>query len=66
MQINPVHTTQSYLKSILLAYFPRVGLWDHVAVCVCLCIHPINFWTPEPISMKLGMYITAPEPISTA
>jgi hypothetical protein len=26
MQINPVHTTQSYLKSILLAYFPRVGL----------------------------------------
>jgi hypothetical protein len=29
---------------------------------------PINFWTPEPIFLKLGIYvyITAPEPISTA
>jgi hypothetical protein len=27
---------------------------------------PINFWTPEPIFMKLGTYVTAPEPISTA
>jgi hypothetical protein len=42
----------------------RVGLWDHVAVCVC--INPINFRTPEPIFMKLGTYITAPEPNSTA
>jgi hypothetical protein len=31
-----------------------------------LCILPINFWMPEPILMKLGMYITAHEPISTA
>jgi hypothetical protein len=30
-----------------------------------LCI-PNNFWVPQPISMKLGMYIMAPEPISTA
>jgi hypothetical protein len=33
---------------------------------MCLCIPPINFWIPEPIFMKLGMYIMAPEPISTA
>jgi hypothetical protein len=32
--------------------------------CVRLRIPPINFWTPEPIFMKLGTYITAPEPIS--
>jgi hypothetical protein len=56
-----------------LAYFPyfekmKVGLWGHVAVCVsaCLCIPPINFRTPEPVFIKLGTYITAPEPISTA
>jgi hypothetical protein len=40
----------------------RVHLWDHVAVCVCLCIPPpIKFWTLEPIFMKLGTYITEPE-----
>jgi hypothetical protein len=27
---------------------------------------PIGFCMPEPIFMKLGTYITAPEPISTA
>jgi hypothetical protein len=34
--------------------------------CLCLYIPPINFWMPEPIFMKLGMYIMTPEPISTA
>jgi hypothetical protein len=34
---------------------------------VCGCESPlINFWMREPIFMKLGMYIIAPEPISTA
>jgi hypothetical protein len=36
---------------------------------VCLCLRtptPFNFWMPEPIFMKLGIYITAPAPISTA
>jgi hypothetical protein len=33
---------------------------------VCLYIPPINFWTHEPIFMKLGMYIMAPESISAA
>jgi hypothetical protein len=32
----------------------------------CLCVSPINFWMPEPIFMKLHMYIMAPEPIWTA
>jgi hypothetical protein len=34
----------------------------------CLCVYesPLNnFWMPEPIVMKLGIYIMAPEPIST-
>jgi hypothetical protein len=42
-----------------------VGSWDHVAVCVCLCILSYSFWMPEPIFMKLGTHITAPESIST-
>jgi hypothetical protein len=33
---------------------------------VCLCNPPIHFRMPEPIFMKLGMYVMAPEPISTA
>jgi hypothetical protein len=56
-----------------LAYFPyfekiKVGLYDLHAVCVsvCLCIPPTHFWMPEPILIKLGMYIMAPEPISKA
>jgi hypothetical protein len=31
-----------------------------------LCYLATNFWMTEPISMKLGMYIMTPEPISTA
>jgi hypothetical protein len=26
---------------------------------------PINFWIPEPIVMKLGIYIMVPEPVWT-
>jgi hypothetical protein len=35
--------------------------------CVCLCSPPNDFWMPEEIFMKLGMYwyIMAAEPIST-
>jgi hypothetical protein len=45
-------------------YFENVGVWDHHAV---LCIPlPINFWMLESLYMKLGMYVMAPEPISTA
>jgi hypothetical protein len=34
---------------------------------VCLWIPlPINFWMPEPVFMKLGTHIMAPEPIPAA
>jgi hypothetical protein len=32
---------------------------------VCLWVPPNNFWMPELIFMKLGMYIMAPEPIAS-
>jgi hypothetical protein len=33
-----------------------------LSVCVTVCIPPpINFWIPEPIFMKLGVYIMARE-----
>jgi hypothetical protein len=31
---------------------------------VCLYFPIINFWILEPVFMKLGMYIMAPEPVS--
>jgi hypothetical protein len=32
--------------------------------CLCACESPsVNFWTSEPIFMKLGMHIMAPKPI---
>jgi hypothetical protein len=35
--------------------------------CLCLCIPPFQlFWMAKPIFMKLGLYIMAPEPNSTA
>jgi hypothetical protein len=48
-----------------LAYFPKVGLCDLHAVCVPVNSPPppINFWMPEPIFIKPGMYIMPPEPI---
>jgi hypothetical protein len=27
---------------------------------------PIKFWMPEPVSVELGIYIVAPDPISRA
>jgi hypothetical protein len=58
----------------VLAYFHyfekknkiKLGLWNHLAVGVYLCIHLINISMPEPIFLNLGMYIMAPEPISVA
>jgi hypothetical protein len=43
----------------------KVSLCDLHAVCVSV-YPPINFWMCELIFMKLGIYILAPEPISTA
>jgi hypothetical protein len=47
-----------------LPYFEimKLGVWDHPAVCVSVN-HPDNFGMPQPVSMKLGMYIMEPEPI---
>jgi hypothetical protein len=39
--------------------------YDIPLLSVCLCILPIKFWTPEPLFMKLGVYIMAPKPVST-
>jgi hypothetical protein len=45
----------------------KVRLWDHLAVCVSVCVcPPNNFWMPEQIIMKFGMHIMPPEPILTA
>jgi hypothetical protein len=52
-------------SALFLAYFTKVGLCGHRAFCVSVYPH-INFWMPEPIFMKLGMYIMAPEPILAA
>jgi hypothetical protein len=62
---------------LFLAYFPcfenmKVGLWVNLAIpvhagacrSVCVPALPNNFWTPEPITMKLGMYIMPPEELS--
>jgi hypothetical protein len=56
----------SLSSSFLLAYFPyfekiKVVSWD-----LQLCIPPINFWMPEPLFMKLGMYSMVSKPLSTA
>jgi hypothetical protein len=58
-------------KTFFLAYFPDVDKlkWAYAnsMLSVCLLIPiPIKFWMPEPIFMKLGKYIMATDPISTA
>jgi hypothetical protein len=35
------------------------------SLCVCIT-HPINFQMREPLFVELGMYIMAPEPLSSA
>jgi hypothetical protein len=44
----------------------KVGLCDRHSVCLWIPPPSINYWMLEPILMKLGMYIMAIEPISTA
>jgi hypothetical protein len=44
----------------------KVGSCDLLAVCVSVYSPNINLWMIEQIFMKFGMYIMAPEPISTA
>jgi hypothetical protein len=69
-----IRSRQGYRHGLVfLAYFPyfekiKVGLWDHLAFSVSVCVSPPKFWMPAPVRMKLVMYeyIMAPETISTA
>jgi hypothetical protein len=54
------------LRILLLVYFFIFKKWKVyeialLSVSQCQCV-----WITEPIFMELGMYIMAPEPISTA
>jgi hypothetical protein len=51
-----------FVNTLFLFWKIKVCLWDHPAVC--LCIFSLNYWMPEPVFMKLGVYIMAPSPIS--
>jgi hypothetical protein len=54
--------------SPFLAYFPYFDKMAYVlfsSLCVCMYIPLNNFGMPEPVFMKLGMYIIAPEPVLT-
>jgi hypothetical protein len=61
-----------YLISVMwqtfyfLGYIPKAGNAISI-LSVCFRIPtPIKFWMPKPMCIKLGMYIIAPGPISTA
>jgi hypothetical protein len=43
----------------LLTDWPSVAMWPWLRL-------DFNFWMPEPICIKLGMYIMPPKPVSTA
>jgi hypothetical protein len=58
-QMNPVHTTPIiFLSNTFLAchlYFQNIkeGLWNHLAVCLCVYVYPIIFlWGPCRIRKK--------------
>jgi hypothetical protein len=55
----------SFYANVLLACFPKVDLCNLHAFCMSV-IPPIIFWMPQPVFIKLDMYIMAPEPISKA
>jgi hypothetical protein len=56
---------QRNIPSLFLSRFLKVGICDLHPVFVSV-YPPYQLWMPEPIFMKLGMYIMAPGPISTA
>jgi hypothetical protein len=65
-----LYLNSSIYLHCILAYFPYFFRNKNKLMkspcCLCVCFHRINFWIPETIFMKLGMYIMAPDPISTA
>jgi hypothetical protein len=59
------------IVKIVIAHLPysKKSRWAYeisLLSVLCVCVSPPNSWIPEPILMKLGLYIMAPEPISTA
>jgi hypothetical protein len=57
--IKALFSLLSLLKKI------KLSLWDQLAVCCVSVYLPTNIWLSLTIFMKFGMYIMAPEPIST-
>jgi hypothetical protein len=50
-----------------LAYFPYFEKWKYAySISMLSLCPPYQFWSAEPIFMKLGMYIMTPGHISTA
>jgi hypothetical protein len=61
-------THNKFRTPVILKKFYE-GLWDHIDICVCesLWVYgPNNFWTPEPIFIKLLMYNMSPKAVLTA
>jgi hypothetical protein len=69
--LNPIQRSTAYrypdssFSLLSLFWKDEVGLCELRAVCLSVVPSLLNFWMPEPIFMKLGMYIMATEPIST-
>jgi hypothetical protein len=74
-QTTSIKTSLTTFYKIHVAIFSLLSLFEKsnsrlmrspCCLCVCMSVNPaINFRMPEPIIMKLGMYMMAPEPIST-
>jgi hypothetical protein len=68
---GPSPSESPLILQLISLFFPYLKknksrlMWSPCCLCVSVSL-PINFWMPERIFMKLGMYIMAPEPISTA
>jgi hypothetical protein len=57
----------SYFKKIEVGFCDLHSVCVFLYLCVCVSLTPTsNFRMPEPVVMKLGVYIIASEPISTA
>jgi hypothetical protein len=60
---NRTHSVSIF--SLLSLFWKNKSRLMRSPCCLPACESPVNFWTPEPIFMKLGMYTMAPQPIST-
>jgi hypothetical protein len=60
-----IDNSKFLLWQFFLASFTELGLWDLHPICVPV-YPPSQCWMPEPVFMRLGMYITETEPTSKA